>query len=187
MNWKEQLRVLEHAKQWDVAIEFMKNVIKENPNDMDAYIFMNYLLMHLLVEENFDRSQFDNYKALIKWYFDESYAKFSNNPEYLYITARIAVMSEWYFGISVNDYEYMIKKASELELDNLLYQEDYYYDLSDKDPKNPELIAYARTILSENSPIREQLKTKGAVGEYLLTLKKRLAERILWNAFEKKH
>jgi len=48
MEWKEHLRTLERAKEWDLAIVLMEDIIKQNPNDMDAYIFMNYLLMNLL-------------------------------------------------------------------------------------------------------------------------------------------
>lgn len=186
MNWKAQLRVLENAKQWDAAIDFMKNIIKEHPNDMDAYIFMNYLLMNLVVEEDYDRSKQDNYIALIKWYFDESYAKFSDNPEYLYITAKTAVMCESFYGISVKDYEKMIEKAKDLDPNNLVYKENYYWGLSKIDPKNPELIAYAKLILSANSPIREQLKSKGAVGEYLLMLKENWCKDVLANAVEER-
>ncbi len=185
MNWKSHLEHLENTKQWNAAIKFMQKIIKENPDDMDAYLFMNYLLMNLLVEEEYDKSRFDAYRTLIKWYFDESYAKFSNNAEYLYITARTAVMSEWFFGIDVQDYEEMIKKAYQLDPNNPLYQENYYYNLRNKDPENLELIAYARLILSTNSPIEKQLKNKGAVGKYILTLKRGWAESILWNVKNK--
>ena len=43
MNWQKQLRILENNKQWDYAIALMQDVIKNNADNMDAYIFMNYL------------------------------------------------------------------------------------------------------------------------------------------------
>lgn len=181
-DWKKYLRALEEIKEWDFAIDFMKGVIKENPDNKDAYMFMNYLLMNLLVEEDFDREKEYYYRTLTKQYFDESYAKFSGDAEYLYITGKTAVMGEWFFGIDQPDYEAMIEKAKQLEPDNLVYKENYYWQLSEKNSKDPELIAYAKAILSKNSPIKEQLATKGAVGEYLLMLKEYWCNMVLKNA-----
>jgi hypothetical protein len=184
ITWKERLKSLEEAKQWDFAIDFMQKVIKENPDDIDAYMFMNFLLMDLLVEEEHDKSKNDYYETLAKWYFDESYAKFSDNPEFLYITAKTAGISEWYFGIDVKDYEAMIQKAQRLDPNNLVYKESYYWNLRDKNPRDPELIAYAHLILSEDSPLKKQLQSKGSVGEYLLGIKENWCKEVLYNAGE---
>jgi hypothetical protein len=182
MNWKSYLKKLESEKKWDDAIEFMEGIIKENSNNMDAYIFMNFLLVNLIIEEYYDKSKEDRYRTLAKWYFDESYEKFSNNPEYLYITGKTAVMGEWLFGLEQKDYEEMIEKASQLDPNNILYKENYYYNLKKKDPKNPKLLAYAKMILSENSPIQQQLRDKGSAGEYILGLKEGWSEGILRRA-----
>ncbi len=170
MAWKERLRILEKSQQWDKAIAFMKGIIQKNPNDVDAYIFMNYLLMNILAEEEYDLSKDKEYATLLKWYFDESYAKFSDNPEYLYFTAKTAVMGEWFFGITVKDYEKMFKRAQEIELANPLYQEIYYLNLSSNDPYNQELINFVRLALNKDSPMKKQLKDKGAIGEYILRM-----------------
>ena len=85
MSWKNQLKQLESKKEWDAAIQYMQNIIVESPSCLDAYVSICYLLMNLLVEEDYDRIKHDYYTALTKKYFDESYAKFSNNPEYLLI------------------------------------------------------------------------------------------------------
>ncbi|MGB8467995.1 MAG: hypothetical protein WCE21_03235 [Candidatus Babeliales bacterium] len=185
MHWKEHLDRLEQEKQWDEAIAFMQQFIQENPNNMDAYMFMNYLIMNFIVEEDCDwndQPTVKRYATLAKWYFDESYAKFSNNAEYLYITAKTAVMSEWFFGIDVTDYYRMFAKAHELEPDNIMYQEQYWYNVSDKNPADKALIAHAKLVLSDNSPIKIQLKDKGAVGRYILMLRRGWAEDVLSNA-----
>ena len=187
MDWKLQLLELEKQKKWDEAIELMQNVIKANPEDMDAYINMNYLLMNLLVEEDCDPSKQEDCETLLKWYFDESYTKFSNNAEYLYFMGRTAVMGEWFFGIDQEDYEAMIEKAKILEPENLIYKESYYWELSHENPLDPELIAYAKWVVKHNSPIRQYLSAKGSIGEYLLELKENWAKGVLENAqdFEK--
>ncbi len=180
MNWKEQLRALELHKEWDFAIELMQKVIAENPNDMDAYIYMNYLLMNLLVEEDYDRNKHDYYKKLTKKYFDESYAKFSNSAEYLFYTGITAVMSEWYFGIDTEDWETMLRKAMELEPKNPIYQRSYYIEL---DPKNPtqreQVYHYAKLILQEDSPIKKILNQKGAIGAYLYMITSEWAKDVV--------
>jgi len=168
MDWKQVLRKLEHSKYWDEAIEFMQDVIAKDPNNMDAYIAMNYLLMNLLVEENHDETKHDYYEILAKKYFDESYAKFSDNPEYLYFTGKTAGMSEWFFGLEAEDVEAMLKKASVLEPDNLVYKRGSYSCLSICDPKNVELINSCIKKILEKPELLDFIRSKGAVGEYLL-------------------
>ncbi len=93
MNWKEQLHDLEQAKDWDAAIAFMEKFIQEQPDNMEAYLFINYLLANLITEEqDWDLHNEDTWNHvvdLLKKYLEESYGKFSNNPEYLFYTAKI--------------------------------------------------------------------------------------------------
>ncbi|MBI2774573.1 hypothetical protein HYX58_01060 [Candidatus Dependentiae bacterium] len=179
MNWKEKLKKLEFAKNWDAAIEFMQGAIREDPNNIDKYLFINYLLMNLSVEEEYDKSKQKYYKTLAKWYFDEAYSKFYENPEFLHLTAKTAVMSEWFFGITDDDYRRMLEKAHDIEPQNPLYQESYFYDLESKNPESDELISYAKMILSVNSPIKKQLSNKGALGEYIMELQQGWAQDVL--------
>jgi tetratricopeptide (TPR) repeat protein len=180
MDWKRQLRVFELNKQWDQAIEFMQIVIAAHPDDMDAYIYMNFLIMNLLVEEDYDVLKHDYYAELAQKYFDESYAKFSNNAEYLFCTGITAVMSEWYFGIEVEDYQRMLTRAMELEPDNIVYKETYYLKLDQNIPKeHEELLAYAKLILQKNSSLIKEYETRGAIGEYLKDCQISWANRIL--------
>lgn len=130
MNWKKTLISLEKAKAWDEAIEFMQKIISENPDDLDAYIGINYLLMNLLVEEDYDTDKHKYYAKLTKQYFLESYAKFSDNAEYLFYTGLTGCMSEWFFGLEREQVKSMMKKALYLEPENIIYQWIYYMGLS---------------------------------------------------------
>lgn len=179
MHWTKQLIALEQNKQWDEAIQFMESHLSNNPNDMDAYIAMNYLLMNLLVEEDYDETKTDYYEILIKHYFQESYAQFSHNPEYLYYTGRTAVMSEWYFAIEQADYTIMLKQALNLDPDNMIYQWTYYGSLARKNSEDETVIAYAKNILDANSPIQKTLQSKGAIGEYLLDMMTNWATKVI--------
>jgi tetratricopeptide (TPR) repeat protein len=171
MYWKEQLRKLEKAQQWDFAIDFMKEVIEKNPNDMDAYMAMNFLIMNLLVEEDFEHSKHDYYAQTLKKYFDESYARFSHSAEYLYYTGAIAHMSVWYFGIETEDARAMLDESMRLEPDNILYQSTYYNRLDLNNPENKmKALERAKMILEENSPIKKMLHAKESMGAHLFGL-----------------
>lgn len=178
-NWKERLKKFEQNKEWDDAIALMKAVIEQYPNDVDAAISMNYLIMHLLVEEDFDLKKHDYYAGLAKKYFDITYKRFSNNAQYLYYTAITAVMSEWYYNISVEDYQKMMANAQHLDPNNPVYTFMYYYELHKKDHNNKEAFEYATMVLSKHSPVKKLLLSKGACGEYIFGLRKHWSEAVV--------
>lgn len=171
MNWKEQLVNLEQSKNWKPAIELLQKTINDDTNNIDAYLSMNYLLMNLLVEEDYNSSEHDYYAGLLKKYFLESYSKFSISPEYLFYTGIIAHISEWYFDIDIEEAKAMLKEALHLEPENILYKWGYftYLDMSSRDNKK-QGITYAVEILTENYPVKEMLKSKGTLGKYILEI-----------------
>jgi len=168
MNWRQQLKEYEDTKEWKLAIELMQKTINDIPGDLDAYLSMNYLLMNLLVEENYDNSKHDYYVGLLKKYFLESYSKFSHNPEYLFYIGQIACISEWYFDLETVEAQAMIKEAAYLEPKNILYKWADFIGLDMRNSINRgKMIYYAREVLSDSS-VKKILKEKGALGEYLL-------------------
>ena len=122
----------------------MQDTISENDSNVDAYLSMNYLLMNILVEEQYDPNDHDYYAGLLKKYFIESYAKFSNNPEYLFYIGQIACLSEWYFDIEIEEAQSMMIKASEFESGNILYKWANYSDLDMRELYNKEKIIVTR-------------------------------------------
>ncbi|HEV2601305.1 MAG TPA: hypothetical protein VGT41_03335 [Candidatus Babeliales bacterium] len=164
MDWKKTLLSLERNEEWDTAIAYMQNVIAENPNDVDATICMNYLLMYSIVYETYDYAIAEYRRFLAKKYFKESYAKFSENAEYLFFTGLTAVMEFWNFDIEDEDIDNMLKKAVQLDRNNILYTWGY----SDVERNNLEDAELAKKLLTLGSASRKQLESKGAVGEYLI-------------------
>lgn len=170
MNWKEHLTELEHRKDYALAIEYIQGVIKENPDDVEAYIRAIYLLHNILVEEDYPESEQGFLAGLLKSYFNISYVKFSNNSEYLFFIGKILYIAEWYFGLNDRPKSMdeslafqMQKKAHEMEKGNVLYEWAYRFSLDDK------LSTYlAEQILLHNNPKLEWLKSKGFPGEYIL-------------------
>jgi tetratricopeptide (TPR) repeat protein len=174
MAWQYELRRLENQEAWDQAIELLKKAIAQNPSDLNVYISMNYLLMNLLVDENEDEdelSNFSSYEALAQKMFKESYAKFSDNAEYLFFTALTASMAESCFGIDQDKAHAMFTKAAKLEPKNILYQWGYcaYVDVDSKESQKT-AVGYAQAIAKSKSPIKAMLLAKGSIGEYVLEM-----------------
>lgn len=170
MNWKEHLIELEHKKDYKLAAEFIQNVIKENPDNIEAYIRAIYLIHNILVEEDYPVSEQDSLANLLKLYFDTSYQKFSDNAEYLFFVGKILYIAEWYFGLD-DDFKpteekqafQMQKKAHELERNNILYEWAWRFSLGDKSAST-----LAEQILTQDTTKSEWLKSKGLPGEYIL-------------------
>ncbi len=168
VNWKEPFQKLENTQQWDAAIDLMQEIIADNTSDIDAYIAMIYLLMNLLVEEDHDESKHDYYEALLKHYFDISYAKFTEVPEYLFFIGIVAHMSEWYLGIDIEEAKDMLKKARDKENENALYNWGYYVYLDTSNEENQKLAEpFASQVLNGEQPYHNFLISKGSVGEYI--------------------
>ena len=165
---KISLNSFKYNESHDKAIALLETVIQTNPDDMAAYIDMNFLLMNLLAVENYDDHKFEHYKTLCKRYFAEPYAKFSNNAEYLFCTGVTAVMSEWFFGLPVDSYPQMLQRAMELAPENLLYRRTYYLHLNPNTAAlKQEIVNYARLILRPDSPFIKEWGQRRALGAYL--------------------
>lgn len=179
MDWRTTLAEFEKQREWDKAIELMIDVLASEKNNRDACLATLYLLMNLLVEEEYDRKKHDYYATLLKNYFDESYEQFQHDPAYLYYAGRIACMSEWYFDITIESAEEMLRKATILDPDNLVYQWTRYANEYARTHEPARVLEYCGRILEQRSPIATELKTKGALGSYILGMMEHWARRMI--------
>ncbi len=166
MDWKELLLKFEESKDWTSAIDLMQRVVSKENASLDAYLSINYLLMNLVVEEQYDFSKQDYYLGLLKRYFNESYSIFLNNPEYLFFTSKIAVMAEWLVGLEMKDIDDMMRRAAELDPENILYQYGYWLTFNSRE-SSEKLVACAKQALSDQT-VMEKLNSKGSLGQYVL-------------------
>lgn len=167
MLWQKQLKELEDHKKWDQAILLMEHVILEFPT-LEAYLAMSYLLMNLLVEEDYDFHKRAYYEALSKKYFNKGYEEFLQNPEYLFFMGIIAGISEWYVGLKREDIHAMLAQALSLEPENDLYRWGYYGSLQIDDPSNKSDSCAER--ISADLNFMWMLKCKGSLGEYIVEM-----------------
>ena len=116
MSWKKELDGLEARKQWPAAITFLRKALVLYPNDADLYIRAIYLLLNLLLEEDYTSFNLDHddLAAMLKRCFDDSYKKFPGNPKYLFFVGYFSGLAEWYFGQDNSGLgQQMLKKAVE--------------------------------------------------------------------------
>ena len=168
MNYQKKLLNLEHKKLWDTAIKYLTNELDKERSNEDLYLSLNYLLMNILVEEEYTDEQHDRYATLLAHYFQEGMQKFSDSTSYNYYSAIIAAMSPWYVDLTQDDVTHMIQQAIEDDPDNSLYQNHLYADIDIGSQKQrKEAIACSKKIFSPKSSALQELSTKGALGEYI--------------------
>lgn len=176
IKWKDQLAEYENLKDWTSAVKLMQQVLDNAPDDMDAYLLTNYLLMNYLVEEEHENDDVDCYSVLLKKYFIESYFKFSHVAEYLFYTAITASMSEWYMDINIERVDEMFQNALKMEPENILYQWGYYSYFCVNEVDKQRETYYARVVLDDNLII-QLLKSKGALGYYIIGIMEQQSKR----------
>ena len=177
MNWKEKVYILEKNDDFDVAIFFLKQVIKENPSEVDAYIFILFRLMYCIIENScyfanvsktlvseikkeYYREKKGDYQDLLFKYFAEGYEKFSDNADFLFYTAEIAcisaALSDIHMGIDAEFINQMMEKAALLDPKNPVFQRQYYTNLSKNNPDDQELLRYKQNVFDKTSLIHQE-------------------------------
>jgi len=164
MSWQQELESLETAKRWRDAVTVLQKSIALYPDDVELYVHAIYLLLNLLLEEDYSafKLEHDNLAALLKEYFDDSYEKFNGNACYLFFVGYFSGLAEWYFGqedLSLS--HQMLKKAKEIEPDNPLYQWAYKFVIGDEEARQ-----LCKQIAS-NMALMSWLESKGSPGQYL--------------------
>lgn len=154
----------ENNQEWDNALNFMQQCIVKYPQDIDVYLLTEFMLMNTLVEEHSLSDEQNNryYSSLVKC-FQEGYAKFSENAAFLFYSAYIAALSEWYMDLREQDYIEMAYKAHLLEPDNIIYAWGYEY-LS-----NGKFMKYARQILNDQE-LMEKIRNMGSLGADIINI-----------------
>lgn len=172
MNWQKKLVEFECTKDWKSAIKLLLNIINEYPNNVDAYIRLIYLLLHVLLEEEYSKDEHDRMTVLLKEYFNKSYNEFAYNAEYLFFIGYFMGLAEWYFGQDdLKLADEMKRRACELDPGNILYE--WSCRFSSKDPLAG---YYAAQLLRYDKQKIKWLKTKGSPGAYILDVIERFCK-----------
>lgn len=189
MIWQKQLKKYQDQEEWDKAIDLLQRVIKENPDEMHAYIYLLFMLVYRVYHEIPlpEQHKIKEYSALIKKYFKISYPKYSENAEYLYFLAETMFWAEWEFDYELEDVKLLLEKAQQLDPENLVYQDRYYWRLFrdleknnfNDQTKKEELKKYIDEVLKKDSSIQQFLQQRGLIGEVLLGMKENWAKSAL--------
>lgn len=163
-------------KDWIQALELSQKAIDANPTDLHAYLSINYLLMNLLVEEDYEDHLQVFYAGLLRKYFLESYSKFSSNKEYLFFTGITAHMSEWYFDIDIAEAKEMIKQAFQCEPNNKIYQWGYYTYTNVEDEMSKQNSFTLSNEIIKDTITAKKLINLGIFGEYILGIMEHISK-----------
>lgn len=167
VNWKEELESLEDSRRWKDAVATVQNVIDQHPQDPEAYVRAIYLLLNLLLEEDYASHGFDDetLAGMLKRYFDQSFQQFGNNAEYLFFTGYFMGLAEWYFGQETLDLSHqMLEKATQLEPENPLYEWAYRFVLGDE-----RSWSLCEKLISDSNRIK-WLDSRGSPGKYIINV-----------------
>ncbi len=177
MNWKEQIFNYEKEfgfhkkKDWNPGIRLVNKFLDQYPDDVEINIRSLYFFHNILVEEEYPKGDHEYLSNLLKKYFNQSYAIFSNNPEYLFFMGNILHIAEWYFGLNneSNSLEEnlafeMQKRAFEIEPKNLLYEWSYTFTKNEK----KRAFVLSDKILHSDPYYVNWLRTKGFPGKYII-------------------
>lgn len=197
MRWKEHVAQLEREGNFDIAIFLLEKVIQDHPNDMNASIYLLYRLMSSIVDNSFywtsvscdplkniKKMYYDEkceeYRILLQRHFDESYACFSTNAEYLFYASGILMPQYWFCCMRLDDtfLENMQQRAFRMGYNTILEKMFEYKKSAESNPLDPEVIRYAHSVL-DDPDLQRQLASKGAVAKYVLGPDVRWAQKIV--------
>jgi hypothetical protein len=167
-NWPNSLLAIEQNSDWAAAINLLEKAV-DPPRDL--YLRVIFLLLYFIIEEQYTEAEYEVISQKIKKFFDAANNKFSNQPKFLFFAGIMIYMGEWYFGMEdVEPGALMLKKAMILEPENALYSWGYYSRIDQRLSINTQLkIKLIEEILSQPTRYIDWLKSKGLLGEYIIT------------------
>ena len=205
MNWRTLLYQLEQEGDFDIAIFLLEKITKENPLEVDPYLFLLYRLMDSIVDNEYywsnvshdllkeikknyyHKKVFQEYRFLLQKYFDESYAKLSGNSEYLFYASGILMAQYWFCNLQITDefLDSMQKRAFNMGYNAILAQVWEYRKLAELEPCNQSVLSYAHQLAAD-AALQEQLRNKGIIAEYVFGADLTWAKAILENCCKSK-
>jgi len=178
MTWEEELIALQQKNKWFEAIDLMRQVVSNRPNDHWAYVQTIYLIHHTLLEEDCPIGKDEKLTKLLIWCFNQSKTKFLENADYLFFIGKILHIAEWYFGLSGNQLAFEFQeKAKNMKPGNPLFE--WAYRLSVENDPIEEYLAHQ--ILKNDNKIVNWLNNAGIPGAYVLEHLKESNKRFLEN------
>lgn len=171
MSWKDDLLELKRQERWMDIIVSCEQQIQKDCHSANSYIQTIYLTHDILLEETPTPLEAQEAQRLLILTFLDGQQRHMDNAEYLFFVGSLVPIAEWLFGLKEGPkpveerigYK-MVRKAAQIEPDNLLYRwsfQDYYRDAQSKQ--------LAQDILSDQV-IVSYLRRQGYAGEYMLDI-----------------
>ena len=160
---------------WSEAVVLMQNIIKNTPDNPDAYLNMVYLLEVILVEErslgtiDCEPMFYDEYEALAVETFQAGCAKFKNDPSYMFFMGFITTWCEWLYGMDETAADNMMQEAHRLDPLNKIYLWSSIggRHYSNENDQEKDIYDYTKMLLSDAELVKE-VRDRGPIGDYYI-------------------
>lgn len=166
-DWKLEIIALIEDKKWQKLIDILQSNVTSSGNSLDVILNLDYVLIHILVEEDYNDYEEKVFTDLLRNTFTESYSKYSENDDYLFFTGITCHISEWYFDIDISQAKTMIEKAYKNNPDSMLFEWGYYAYVQNE--KSEKVIQCSRDIIKDSYAMTF-LKDKSILGEYIMDI-----------------
>lgn len=167
MSLEKEISSLEQKNDWKSAIQLLDRFELDEP---EIYLRVIFLLLDLLVEGQYTQEEHDYAAKKLRYFFDKSNEKFSEDAEFLFFSGIMVYLAEWYFGMdSVEPAAAMLKKAMRMRPDQCVFKWGYYSSIDQRLEKNTELkLQLSKQLLFKEPATLDWLKSKGLLGKYIL-------------------
>ncbi|MES2863681.1 MAG: hypothetical protein V4666_06145 [Bacteroidota bacterium] len=163
---KKKIDLLEENLDWKGAVELFQS---SKVNEIDGYLRLMFILVDYLCECQYSKEDYDNISNNLKEIYHQAKKQYSENSQFLFFSAIMIYIGEWYFGMdSLDEATDMLNRAMELSPDNIIYKWGYFSITDQRVEINTEMKhLLSRQILNDNL-ILDWLKNMGLLGEYVL-------------------
>lgn len=168
--WESQIQQAERTFDLKLAINLLGEMVDQHRDRAELHLRVIFMLLDFLVDGIYSFKEGEIIAKKLRQYYNDSYKKYLNNPEYLAFTGMMITKSDWYFEKTFDDGIRMIKKAVDLVPANVTYKALYFILQDQRPEKNAELKTEILECFFSNELNVKNLEKKGLIGRYVLGL-----------------
>ena len=166
MNLLERLAAIEEQRDLEGAISVLD---EESNKNVDLYLRVIFLLFDFLVDGNWTSAEHDHYASKIKTIYHEAQSKYSENCDFLFYSAMMIFIAEYYFDESTeDDAKAMLFKAVQKSPDNPVYRLGAIEFLDNRPNVHTKTKFELSKQILQDKPLLASIQGKGLMGFYLL-------------------
>jgi hypothetical protein len=173
MNGLQDLPSVLSSRGVSGALDFLRRLSEEHPDDPKPVTAMMYLLFNELLEKPSERHRHAEYRDLLPRLYESCRQKFNSDAYFLLITSTFVGAAEWLFGLGdTREVRRMRLAAYELDRNNPLFSWGVEMMGDARLPAVRDTIRQTAGIALEKHNVQRRLRAWGPSGEYVIQLLK---------------